>query len=269
LVAFRLDGENLYKYLALEKKDDIAIVRVNKPEVLNILDTPTVLEIEDCFRSLDKDDAVNVIIITGEGEKAFIAGGDIKEMSIKSNVEGREYGRNGQRALFAIENCSKPVIAAVNGYALGGGTELAMACDIILASEKAKFGQPEVKLGVTPGFAGTQRLPRIVGRGRGKELVFTGEIIDAGEALRIGLANRVVQHEELMPEALALAKKIAANGQLAVRSCKELINFAMDVDQQSGLEKEAAAFGSSFSTDDQKEGMDAFLKKREPGFKGR
>ena len=163
----------MYEYLSLEKRRRIAIVRVNRPKMMNILDTATVLEIEDCFGKLDSDPDVDIIIITGAGDKAFIAGGDIKEMAVKNSVEGREYGRNGQRALFAIENCSKPVIAAVNGYALGGGTELAMACDIIVASEKAKFGQPEVCLGITPGFAGTQRLPRIAGRGRGKELVMS------------------------------------------------------------------------------------------------
>jgi enoyl-CoA hydratase len=259
----------MYKYLAVEKKGNVAVVTVNKPQVLNILDTPTVLEIEDCFNSLAKDDSVFVIVITGADEKAFIAGGDIKEMSVKNAVDGREYGRNGQRALFAIENCPKPVIAAVNGYALGGGTELAMACDIILASEKAKFGQPEVGLGITPGFAGTQRMPRIVGRGRGKELIFTGRMLDAGEALRIGLANKVVAPEKLMDEALALANKIAENGQMAVRSCKELVNFAMDADLASGLEKESGAFGVCFSTEDQKEGMKAFTEKRKPDFKGR
>ena len=162
-----------------------------------------------------------------------------------------------------------PVIAAVNGYALGGGTELAMACDIILASEKAVFGQPEVKLGITPGFAGTQRMPRIVGRGRGKELVFSGRNIKAEEALRIGLANRVISHEKLMEEAMKLASQIAANGQIAVQSCKELINFTMDTDQNSGLAKEADAFGCCFSTEDQKEGMGAFLEKRATNFKGK
>jgi enoyl-CoA hydratase len=262
-------GDILYKYLTVEKKERIAIVTVNKPDVLNILDTPTVLEIERCFETLGHDPEVSVIIITGAGEKAFIAGGDIKEMSVKNSVDGREYGRNGQRALFAIENCPKPVIAAVNGYALGGGTELAMACDIILASEKAKFGQPEVKLGITPGFAGTQRMPRIVGRGIGKELVFSGRNIGAEEALRIGLANRVIPHGNLMAEALKLAAQIAANGQIAVQSCKELINFAMDTDQNSGLAKEADAFGNCFATEDQKEGMAAFLEKRQPNYKGK
>jgi len=259
----------MYDHLAIEKGDGIATVTVNKPEVLNILDTPTVLEIERCFNELGKDDSVDVIIITGAGDKAFVAGGDIKEMSVKTTIEGREYGRNGQRACFTIENCPKPVIAAVNGFALGGGTELAMACDIILASDRAKFGQPEVKLGITPGFAGTQRLPRIVGRGMGKELVLSGRMLDAEEALRIGLANRVIPHNELMEQAMEMARKIAENGQLAVRSCKELVNYAMDVDLDSGLEKEAGAFGACFSTEDQKEGMDAFVGKRKAEFKDR
>ncbi|MDO9536787.1 MAG: enoyl-CoA hydratase-related protein [Thermoplasmata archaeon] len=259
----------MYKFLKIEKENRIAIVTVNKPEVLNTLDTPTVLEIEHCFNGLDSDVEVDVIIITGAGDKAFIAGGDIKEMSVKNTVDGREYGRNGQRCCFAIENCSKPVIAAVNGYALGGGTELAMACDIILASEKAVFGQPEVKLGITPGFAGTQRLPRIVGRGMGKELVFSGRNIRAEEALRIGLTNMVIPHENLMGEAVKLASQISTNGQNAVRSCKELITFAMDTDQNSGLAKEADAFGCCFSTEEQKEGMAAFLDKRAARFKGK
>jgi enoyl-CoA hydratase len=257
----------MYNYLAIEKEGPVAIVTVNKPDVLNILDTPTVLEIEDCLTGLGKEDSVDVIIITGAGDKAFIAGGDIKEMQVKTTIEGREYGRNGQRACFAIENCPKPVIAAVNGFALGGGTELAMACDIILASDRAKFGQPEVKLGITPGFAGTQRLPRIVGRGVGKELVLSGRMVDAEEAVRIGLANRVIPHDELMEEAVTLAMKIAENGQLAIRSCKELVNYAMDVDLESGLEKETGAFGGCFSTEDQKEGMDAFIGKRKAEFK--
>jgi enoyl-CoA hydratase len=258
----------MYKFLKVEKKGRTATVTVNKPEVLNILDTPTVLEMEGCFTALGKDPETDAIILTGAGEKAFIAGGDIKEMSVKDSIGGREYGRNGQRCCFAIENCPKPVIAAVNGYALGGGTELAMACDIILASEKAVFGQPEVKLGITPGFAGTQRMPRIVGRGRGKELLFSGMNIKADEALRIGLANRVYPPEKLMEEAIKLAEQIAANGQLAVRSCKELINFAMDNDQGSGLTKEADAFGVCFSTEDQKEGMKAFTEKRQAKFRG-
>jgi enoyl-CoA hydratase len=259
----------VYEHLAVEKEGSVAVVTVNRPELLNILDTPTVRELEACFNELGRDPDTDVIVITGAGDKAFVAGGDIREMSVKDSVRGRDYGRGGQRALFAIEECPKPVIAAVNGYALGGGTELAMACDIVLASERAKFGQPEVKLGVTPGFAGTQRLPRLVGRGMGKELVYTGATIGADEALRIGLANRVIAHYELMSEALALAEKISRNGQLAVRSCKELVNFAMDNDLASGLAKEAGAFGVCFATKDQKEGMRAFVDKREPDFKGK
>jgi enoyl-CoA hydratase len=262
------DGEDLFRYLSQEIKERIALVRVNKPEVLNILDTVTVLEIEECFKALDRNPDVDVIVITGAGDKAFIAGGDIKEMAVKNTVEGREYGLNGQRALFAIENCTKPVIAAVNGYALGGGIELAMACDIIIASERAKFGQPEVGLGVTPGFAGTQRLPRLVGRGRGKELIFGGTVIDASEAERIGLANRVVPQEDLMGEVMTLAERIVANGQLAVRSSKKLVNISMDVDLASGLEMETDAFGICFASEDQKEGMRAFTEKRKPDFKG-
>lgn len=259
----------MYEYLAIEKKGDIAIVTIDKPKVLNCLDTATVLEIEKAFTELGEDDSIAVIIITGSGDKAFIAGGDIKEMSVKDSLGGREYGRNGQRALFAIEECPKPVIAAVNGYALGGGTELLMACDIVLASSKAKMGQPEVGLGITPGFAGTQRLPRIVGRGHGKELIFRGNIIGAEEALRIGLVNHVYPHEELMPKALELARQIASNGHISVQAAKRLINRSTDVDLASGCGMEAEGFGLCFSTDDRKEGMKAFLEKRKPEFKGK
>jgi enoyl-CoA hydratase len=258
-----------FKFLKVESHGRVAIVTVNKPEVLNILDTPTVLELDECFTALGRDQDVDVIIITGAGEKAFIAGGDIKEMSVKNPVGGREYGRKGQRMCLAIEDCPKPVIAAVNGYALGGGTELAMSCDMILASDKAVFGQPEVKLGITPGFAGTQRMPRMVGRGRGKEYLFSGRNIKAEEALRIGLANRVYPHDKLMEEAMKLAQQISSNGQIAVRSCKELINFAKDNPQELGLAKEADAFGNCFATEDQKEGMEAFLGKRPAKFRGK
>jgi enoyl-CoA hydratase len=248
--------------------DGVALVTIDKPKVLNSLDTATVAEIEAAFTELGRDDAVRCIIITGAGDKAFVAGGDIAEMSVKNPRTGREYGLAGQRALFAIERCPKPVIAAINGYALGGGTEIAMACDIRIASEKAKLGQPEVNLGVTPGFAGTQRLPRIVNRGRGKELVMSGATIDAAEALRIGLVEKVVQHDKLMETARTMAANIASKGPLAVSSAKALLNLAENVPLAQGCAAEAEAFGSCFSTQDQKEGMNAFIEKRKPDFKG-
>jgi enoyl-CoA hydratase len=248
--------------------DGVAVVTINKPKSLNCLDTATVSEIESTFTELGRDDSVRCIILTGAGDKAFVAGGDIAEMSVKNPRTGREYGLAGQRALFAIERCPKPVIAAINGYALGGGTEIAMACDVRIASEKAKMGQPEVVLGVTPGFGGTQRLPRIVNRGRGKELVMTGETIGAQEALRIGLVEKVVPHDKLMDTARAMASNIASKGPLAVSSAKALLNLAENVPLEQGCAAEAEAFGVCFSTHDQKEGMSAFVEKRKPAFKG-
>jgi enoyl-CoA hydratase len=282
-----------FKNLLIEKEDGIGILTINRPHVLNALNSQTVLEIGQAVTELEEDKEVKVIIITGSGEKAFIAGGDISEMSVMDSMEGRKYGQLGQETLFKIENCSKPVIAAVNGYALGGGTELAMACDIRIASPNAKFGQPEVGLGITPGFAGTQRLPRIVGRGtpnakfgqpevglgitpgfagtqrlprivgrgKGKELIFSGEMIDSAQAEKIGLVNEVVPLKELMEEAKKLAKKIADKNQNAIKKAKELINHALDVDLVSGCTLESNAFGLCFSTMEQKDAMKAFLKK--------
>jgi enoyl-CoA hydratase len=258
-----------FERLIIEKgADGVAVVTINKPKVLNCLDTATVAEIEAAFTEMGCDDSVRCVILTGAGDKAFVAGGDIAEMSVKNPKTGKEYGLAGQRALFAIERCPKPVIAAINGYALGGGTEIAMACDIRIASEKAKMGQPEVGLGITPGFAGTQRLPRLVNRGRGKELVMTGETISAQEALRIGLVERVVPHEKLMEVSRSMAASIASKGPLAVSSAKGLINLACDVPLEPGCAAEAESFGACFSTQDQKEGMAAFVEKRKPAFKG-
>ncbi|MFH0816869.1 MAG: enoyl-CoA hydratase-related protein [Methanobacteriota archaeon] len=255
--------------LIVEKgADSVAVVTINKPKVLNALDTATVAEIEAAFTELGRDDSVRCIILTGAGEKAFVAGGDIAEMSVKNPKAGKEYGLAGQSALFAIERCPKPVIAAINGYALGGGTEIAMACDIRIASDKAIMGQPEVGLGITPGFAGTQRLPRLVNRGRGKELLMSAEAIGAAEALRIGLVEKVVPHERLMEVARRMAECIAAKSPLAVSSAKGLINLAGDVPLEPGCAAEAEAFGACFSTGDQKEGMAAFLDKRKQAFKG-
>jgi enoyl-CoA hydratase len=250
-----------FKNLLIEKENGIGILTINRPHVLNALNSQTVLEIGQAMTDLEEDEEVKVIIITGNGEKAFIAGGDISEMSVMDSMEGRKYGQLGQETLFKIENCGKPVIAAVNGYALGGGTELAMACDIRITAPNAKFGQPEVGLGITPGFAGTQRLPRIVGRGKGKELIFSGEMIDSDQAEKIGLVNKVVPLKELMEEAKKLAKKIADKNQNAIKKAKELINHALDVDLVSGCTLESNAFGLCFSTMEQKDAMKAFLKK--------
>ena len=256
-----------FENLIVEVQDGIATLTINREKVLNALNTATLMELSEAFYELDEDPDVNVIILTGAG-KAFVAGADITEMQPLDAIEGRKFGMLGQSVFTQVENLSKPVIAAVNGFALGGGTELALACDIIYASEKAKFGQPEVGLGVTPGFGGTQRLPRRVGMAMAKEIIYTGRIINAEDALRIGLANKMVPPDVLMEEVMNLAKEIASKGQVSVRLAKAAINRGMDVDINSALSLEADAFGLCFSTHDQKEGMTAFVEKRRPEFKG-
>ena len=256
-----------FENLIVEVQDGIATLTINREKVLNALNTATLMELSEAFYELDEDPDVNVIILTGAG-KSFVAGADITEMQPLDAIEGRKFGMLGQSVFTQIENLSKPVIAAVNGFALGGGTELALACDIIYASEKAKFGQPEVGLGVTPGFGGTQRLPRRVGMAMAKEIIYTGRIINAEDALRIGLANKVVPPDALMEEVMNLAKEIASKGQVSVRLAKAAINRGMDVDINSALSLEVDAFGLCFSTHDQKEGMTAVVEKRRPEFKG-
>ncbi|SFM12519.1 short-chain-enoyl-CoA hydratase [Pelosinus propionicus] len=249
--------------------DGIGTVTINRPKALNALNAATVHELDQMFDQLAANDAVKVVIVTGSGEKSFVAGADILEMRDKTAVEGRQWGQLAQGVFNKIENFSKPVIAAVNGYALGGGCELAMACDIRIASEKAKFGQPEVSLGIPPGFGGTQRLPRLVGKGRAKELLFTGDMIDAAEAYRIGLANQVAAPDELIGKAKAMAQKIIARAPIAVQVCKTAVNRGLDVDLTSGIAYEAEVFGLCFATQDQKEGMTAFIEKRKANFTGK
>jgi len=258
-----------YANLLFEKEGGIGIVTINRPKALNALNAATIYELDRMADQLAKDDEVKVVIITGGGEKAFVAGADITEMQPMSPIEGRNWGKLGQAVFNKIENLPKPVIAAVNGFALGGGNELAMACDIRIASDNAKFGQPEVSLGIPPGFAGTQRLPRLVGKGRAKELLFTGDTIDAAEALRIGLANKVVAPEELMNAAKAMAKRIMSRAPVAVQICKSAVNEGLDVDLDSAVAYEAEVFGLCFATADQKEGMAAFVEKRKPNFSGK
>ncbi|MGI6092294.1 MAG: short-chain-enoyl-CoA hydratase [Veillonellaceae bacterium] len=258
-----------YENLLFEVEDGIGIVTINRPKVLNALNRATITEIEALFSELVEDNSVKVVIVTGSGEKSFVAGADIAEMQSMTAIEGRKWGKLAQAVFNKIDNLPQPVIAAVNGYALGGGCELAMACDIRIASEKAKFGQPEVSLGIPPGFGGTQRLPRLIGKGRAKELLFTGEMIDAQEAYRIGLVNRVVKPEELITTARDIARKIMQRGEIAVKMCKAAVNEGLDMDLDSGLAYEAEVFGLCFATEDQKEGMQAFLEKRQPVFKGR
>lgn len=258
-----------YENILFENNEGIGIVTINRPKALNALNAATLTDIDQVFDEIAKDDSVKAVIVTGSGEKAFVAGADITEMAPMSAVEGRNFGKLGQAVFNKVENVNKPVIAAVNGFALGGGCELSMACDFRIASEKAKFGQPEVTLGIIPGFAGTQRLSRLVGKGLAKEILFTGDMIDAQEAHRIGLVNKVVAPEELMAVATKIAKRIASRAPIAIQLCKAAVNEGMDMDLQSGVAYEAEAFGLCFATADQKEGMGAFVEKRKPTFQGK
>lgn len=258
-----------YNNIKFEKDGVIGILTISRPKALNALNTETVTELNDCVGKIEQDPEVKVVIITGEGSKSFVAGADIVEMSTKNAVEGRFFGKIAQDTFTRIENLPQPVIAAVNGYALGGGCELACACDIRYASENAKFGQPEVGLGITPGFGGTQRLPRVVGRGYGKELIYTANIIDAAEAHRIGLVNKVVPQAELHDAVLKLAKTIAKKAPVAVQLAKAAINRGINCDVITGVAYEAEVFGLCFATADQKEGMGAFVEKRKPTFTGK
>lgn len=258
-----------YKNIEVKIEKGIATITINRPKALNALNTETLEELKNVLEVLQNDDGVKVIVITGAGEKAFVAGADISEMKDMSVFDAKKFAELGQKVFRKIELMKKPVIAAVNGYALGGGCELALACDIRIASRNAKFGQPEVGLGIIPGFGGTQRLPRIVGVSKAKELIYTGDMIDAEEALRIGLISKVVEQDKLLEEAYGIAKKIMSKGLVAVSLAKEAINKSLEVDIDSGMEYEANAFALCFGTQDQKEGMAAFLEKRAPKFEGR
>jgi enoyl-CoA hydratase len=253
----------------VEKENNIAVLSINRPKALNALNYDTLTDIKTAVKALSEDDEVSVVIITGSGERAFVAGADIKEMRDMTPLEARRFMLYGQSVFNVISNLPKPTIAAVNGFALGGGTELALSCDMILASEKAKFGLPEVTLGIHPGFGGTQRLPRLIGAARAKELIFTGKMIDASEAERIGLVNKVVSPDKLHEEAKALAADILKNGQVAIKLVKSAINAGLDTTLEKGLAYEAETQGLAFSTEDKNEGLAAFMEKRKPNFKGR
>ncbi len=252
-----------------EKKGAIAYVTVNRPTVLNALNQRTWADLRTAFENAREDPEVRGIIVTGAGDKAFIAGADISELATLTAVEGERAASNGQAVLNLIENLGKPVIAAVNGFALGGGCETAMACTIRIASENAKFGQPEVKLGILPGGGGTQRLPRLIGRGRALQLILSGETISAQEAYRIGLVNEVVSGAELIARAEAILRQINSNAPLAVKFSLEAVNKGLETSQAEGLSLEASLFGLCAGTEDKKEGTSAFLAKRKPQFQGR
>jgi enoyl-CoA hydratase len=255
--------------LLLERADAIAVLTVNRPKVLNALSMQTLDELRRTVLALKHDDGVRCVILTGAGEKSFIAGADINELAVQSPTTGREHALRGQHVLDLVENMGKPVIAAINGYALGGGCELAMACTIRLAADTAKLGQPEINLGIIPGYAGTQRLARLVGRGRALELLLTGDQIDAHEAHRLGLVNRVVPAAELMAEARKLAQTLAAKAPVAVRYIIDAVNKGLQMPLAEAQVYEATLFGLVVSTEDMQEGTRAFLDKRKPAFKGK
>lgn len=256
-----------FNNLLIEKDSGIALVTINRPKALNALNAETLNELSQAFAALGTDNSIKVIILTGSGDKAFVAGADISFMRDLNAIEGRKFALLGQRVFSEIENLPKPVIAAINGFTLGGGCELAMSCDIRIASEKGKFGQPEVNLGVIPGFAGTQRLPRLVGKGIAKEMLYTGDMIGANDAYRIGLVNKVVPSEQLLDSAKELAQKIASKSTVTLRLCKEAVNEGLEMDLAKAIAHEANLFGLCFATEDQKEGMSAFLEKRPAQFK--
>jgi enoyl-CoA hydratase len=258
-----------YQNILFEQKNKIGFITINRPDKLNALNNDTLEELSHCFSSLKSDDGVNAIIISGSGEKAFVAGADIGELNKLNSETGKEFSEKGQAIFNLIENLGKPVIAAVNGFALGGGCELAMACHIRYASEKAKFGQPEVNLGIIPGYGGTQRLARLVGTGVAAELVLTGDIIDANEALRIGLVNKVFPSDQLISKATELAEKISTKGQIAVKLSLDAVKKTDQLNLENGLSYEAKLFGDCCGTQDFKEGTAAFLEKRKPNFTGK
>jgi enoyl-CoA hydratase len=260
---------NAFENIRYEKMGAIAYVMIDRQKVLNALNSATMQELRAAFADAKSDAEIRVVILTGAGEKAFIAGADINELNQQNPVGAKEYTHNGQAVLDAIENLGKPVIACINGFALGGGCEVAMACTMRIASENAKLGQPEVKLGLIPGYGGSQRLPRLVGKGIAMQILLTGESIGAEEAHRIGLVNEVVPPADLIPRAEAIAQKIIANAPLAVQYTMEAVNKGMEMGQAEGLFTEAALFALVCATEDKAEGTAAFLEKRAAKFKGK
>jgi enoyl-CoA hydratase len=258
-----------YKNISLSVEGEIGILMINRPKALNALNIETLKEIQLGIQEVKDNPELKTLIVTGAGEKAFVAGADILEMRDMSSIEALNFSKMGNFTLKMIQDLDRPVIAAVNGYALGGGTEIALACDFAYASENARFGLPEVTLGIFPGFGGTQRLPRLIGKGNAKELILTGKMITAQEAFRMGIVNKVVPQASLMEETKKVAAQIAANGAVGVRLAKMVMDGGFNMDLSEACSLESYAFGIGFTTEDQKEGMTAFIEKRKPNFKGR
>jgi len=258
-----------YENILFEKKDSIAYITFNRPKLLNALNRKTVGELRDALLDARDDSSLRVVILTGGGEKSFVAGADISELAQRTPVDGKDFSLFGQSVFHLLETLGKPSICAINGFALGGGCELALSCTIRLASKTAKLGQPEVKLGIIPGYGGSQRLARLCGKGVAHELCLTGEMITAEEAQRIGLVNHIYEPAELLPAAEAMAKKIIANAPLAVKYTIEAIERGVEMPQEEGLFLEATLFGLSCATEDMREGTKAFLEKRKADFKGK
>lgn len=261
-------ASNHYENLLVERRGSVGVVTINRPKVLNALDVRTLSEIYEAIDELGQDASVRGIILTGAGEKAFVAGADIAHLSALGPREAHRFSHQGGRTLRRIESVEKPVLAAVNGFALGGGCELALACDVIIASTRARFGQPEVNLGVIPGFGGTQRLSRLVGKNLARYMIFTGDIFDATWAQDKGLCAEVVEPEELMPRCVSIVEKIARKGPLAVAEAKRVIQLGYNLTLGTAIEVESMAFSGLFATEDLNEGMAAFLEKRHADFKG-
>jgi enoyl-CoA hydratase len=257
-----------FEHLVVERDGSVCVVTMNRPHVLNALNAAMLAELDEAIAAVGADDGVRAIVLTGAGQKAFVAGADIQELASAAPVAAHARARQGQAVFDRIERLGKPSIAAINGFALGGGCELAMACSIRIAADTARLGQPEINLGLIPGFGGSQRLPRLVGRGRGLELLLTGQPVTADEAHRIGLVNRVVPPAELMPAALQLARSLAEKPPMAVRYLLEAVGEGLDLPLAAAQRIEATLFGLAFATEDLREGIQAFVEKREPKFKG-
>ncbi len=258
-----------YKNILLSFEGEIGILTINRPKALNALNIETLQEIQAGVQEVKNNPSCKVLILTGAGDKAFVAGADITEMKEMNSLEALNFSKMGHFTLRMIEGLDRPVIAAVNGYALGGGTEIALACDFIYASENARFGLPEVTLGIFPGFGGTQRLPRLIGKGKAKELIYTGKMVSAQEAYQMGIVNRVFPSASLMEETKKTATQIAGNGMVGIKLAKMVIDAGFNMNLAEACSLESYAFGCGFATEDQKEGMTAFVEKRKPNFKGK